>query len=85
VQRALDQASRPRGMGESFALAPVNGQHRLDGARRQVRAEFRPRGTVPVPRALDTSVQMMPGQRGQRDWVPPQHAMQQVIRRKDFE
>ena len=28
---------------------------------------------------------MMPGQRGQRDRVPSQHAMQQVVRREHFE
>jgi len=85
VQRAFDQVGRLRRVGESFPLAQVDGQHRLHGARRQLRPEFRPGGTVPAPGPLDAGVQVMPGQRGQGDWVPAQHAMQQVVSRKDFE
>jgi hypothetical protein len=85
VQRALDQVSRPRRVGESFPLAPVDGQHRLHGAWRQVWPEFGPGGTVPAPSPLDAGVQVMPRQRGQGDWVPAQDAVQQVVRWKDFE
>jgi hypothetical protein len=85
AQRAFHETDRARGRGEARTLPAVGGQHRVDGVRRERLGQLAARGAVSLAGALDARVGMVPRHRGERRWMPPEHAVQAVVGRDDIE
>lgn len=66
---------------QSAALGAIDRQHGLQPVPRKLCAQLCPDHPVTIARSLDARGQVMPGQLRERHRVPPQHAVDPVVRR----
>jgi hypothetical protein len=85
TQRALEQFSCTCRSRQTSALCAVDTQYLVDGVRWNVLPKFGANSPVALPGALRASGGVVPGQQGERYWIPAQYVILPVLPRHDLE